>query len=97
VAAIPEVLQAERLFGEPDYLLRIVTSDLAAYQRLHDDRLSVLPSVQRMTSTLVMKRIAHDRPLPAWAGAARRKPSRQAGRPEWAPAVTPGPRAGPRW
>jgi len=28
-------------------------------------QLSVLPGVQRMTSTLVMKRIAHDRPLPA--------------------------------
>jgi DNA-binding Lrp family transcriptional regulator len=65
VAAIPQVLQAERLFGEPDYLLRIVTSDLAAYQRLQDDRLTVLPGLQRMTSTLVMKRIAHDRPLPA--------------------------------
>jgi DNA-binding Lrp family transcriptional regulator len=47
------------------YLLRIVTSDLAAYQRLQDDRLAVLPGVQRMTSTLVMKRIVHDRPLPA--------------------------------
>jgi len=65
VAAIPQVLQAERLFGEPDYLLRIVTSDLAAYQRLQDDKLAVLPGVQRMTSTLVMKRIVHDRPLPA--------------------------------
>jgi DNA-binding Lrp family transcriptional regulator len=65
VAAIPQVLQAERLFGDPDYLLRIVTTDLAAYQRLQDERLSVLPGVQRMTSTLVMKRVVHDRPLPA--------------------------------
>ena len=65
LAAIPEVLQAERLFGEPDYLLRIITRDLAAYQRLQDDKLSVLPGVQRMTSTLVMKRIADNRPLPA--------------------------------
>jgi DNA-binding Lrp family transcriptional regulator len=65
VAAIPQVLQAERLFGDPDYLLRIVTPDLGAYQRLQDERLSVLPGVQRMTSTLVMKRVVHDRPLPA--------------------------------
>jgi DNA-binding Lrp family transcriptional regulator len=65
IAAIPEVLQAERLFGDPDYLLRIVTADLAAYQRLQDERLSVLPGVQRMTSTLVMKRVVHDRPLPS--------------------------------
>jgi len=45
--------------------LRVVTVDLAAYQRLQDDRLSVLPGVLRMTSTLVMKRIVHSRPLPA--------------------------------
>ena len=65
VAAIPQVVQAQRLFGDPDYLLRIVTTDLAAYQRLQDEQLSALPGVQRMTSTLVMKRIVQDRPLPA--------------------------------
>src|SRR5271170_524186 len=65
LAGIPNVVQAERLFGDPDYLLRVVTTDLAAYQRLQDDRLTALPGVQRMTSTLVMKRIVHDRPLPA--------------------------------
>lgn len=65
VAGIPNVMQAERLFGDPDYLLRVVTADLAAYQRLQDDKLTALPGVQRMTSTLVMKRIVHDRPLPA--------------------------------
>jgi DNA-binding Lrp family transcriptional regulator len=65
VAGIPHVVQAQRLFGDPDYLLRIVTTDLAAYQRLQDEQLSALPGVQRMTSTLVMKRIVPDRPLPA--------------------------------
>jgi len=65
LAAIPNVVRAERLFGDPDYLLRIVTTDLAAYQRLQDDRLTTLPGVQRMTSTLVMKRVVEDRPLPA--------------------------------
>src|SRR6266571_4856886 len=43
VADIPQVVQAERLFGDPDYLLR---------------------GVQRMTSTLVSKRIVQDRALP---------------------------------
>ncbi len=65
VAAIPHVVQAQRLFGDPDYLLRIVTTDLAAYQRLQDEKLSALPGVQRMTSTLVMKKVVNDRPLPA--------------------------------
>jgi DNA-binding Lrp family transcriptional regulator len=65
VAAIPHVMQAQRLFGDPDYLLRVVTTDLAAYQRLQDEKLSALPGVQRMTSTLVMKQVVSDRPLPA--------------------------------
>jgi DNA-binding Lrp family transcriptional regulator len=65
VAAIPHVVQAQRLFGDPDYLLRVVTTDLAAYQRLQDEKLSALPGVQRMTSTLVMKQVVTDRPLPA--------------------------------
>jgi DNA-binding Lrp family transcriptional regulator len=65
VAGIPNVVQAQRLFGDPDYLLRIVTADLAAYQRLEDDTLSALPGVQRLNSTLVMKQIVNDRPLPA--------------------------------
>lgn len=62
---IPAVVQAQRLFGDPDYLLRIVTADLAAYQRLEDDVLSALPGVQRLNSTLVMKHVVNDRPLPA--------------------------------
>jgi DNA-binding Lrp family transcriptional regulator len=63
---IPNVVQAQRLFGDPDYLLRIVTADLAAYQRLEDDVLAALPGVQRLNSTLVMKVVVDDRPLPAW-------------------------------
>lgn len=64
VAAIPHVLEAQRLFGEPDYLLRIVTADLAAYQRLYDEKLIKLPGVHRLTSTIVMKHVVDDRPLP---------------------------------
>jgi len=65
LAAIPSVVQAQRLFGDPDYLLRIVTADLAAYQQLEDDTLAALPGVQRLNSTLVMKQVVNDRPLPA--------------------------------
>jgi len=64
VTAIPHVIQAQRLFGEPDYLLRVATTDLAAYQRLYDEQLARLPGVQRLTSTLVMKHVVNDRPLP---------------------------------
>ena len=61
---IPFIVQAQRLFGDPDYLLMLVTSDLPAFQRLYDEELSKLPNVQRLTSTLVMKHVITDRPLP---------------------------------
>lgn len=64
VADIPQVLLAQRLFGDPDYLLRVVTRDLAAYRELYDERLATLPGVQRLSSTLVMKSVVEDRPLP---------------------------------
>jgi DNA-binding Lrp family transcriptional regulator len=64
LAEIPAVIQAQRLFGDPDYLLRIVTEDLGAYQRLEDDVLAALPGVQRLNSTLVMKQVVSDRALP---------------------------------
>jgi DNA-binding Lrp family transcriptional regulator len=64
LAGIPEVRHAERLFGDPDYLVRVATPDLASYQVLRDEKLAALPGVQRLTSTIVMKRVVDDRPFP---------------------------------
>jgi DNA-binding Lrp family transcriptional regulator len=68
VTAIPNVVLAQRLFGDPDYLLRVRTADLDAYARLEDDVLATLPGVQRLTSTLVMKSFVTDRPYPTELG-----------------------------
>ena len=59
-----QIVDAQRLFGDPDYLLHVVAADLPAFQQLFDDRLTSLPIVQRLTSTLVMKRVIQDRMLP---------------------------------
>jgi DNA-binding Lrp family transcriptional regulator len=64
LAAIDEVVHAERLFGEPDYFVRVATADIAAFQKLRDERLARLPGVQRQTSTIVMMRVVDNRPLP---------------------------------
>lgn len=64
VAAVPHVLQAQRLFGDPDYLLRVAAADLTAFQQLYDQQLARLPGVQRLNSTLVMKNVVTHRPLP---------------------------------
>lgn len=62
--SIPNVVEAERLFGEPDFVLRVLAHDLASYQELYDGTLGSLPGVQRMVSTLVMKRLRDDRVIP---------------------------------
>ena len=64
LAAIPQIRHAERLFGDPDYLMRAVAMDLDDYAALRDQKLATLPGVQRITSTMVMKRIVDNRPLP---------------------------------
>lgn len=65
VAQLENVVQAQRLFGEPDYLLHVVARDLPAFQRFYDERLTALPGMHRMTSTLVMKEVVANRPLTA--------------------------------
>jgi DNA-binding Lrp family transcriptional regulator len=45
------------VFGDPDYLLRVVAADIEAYASIRDERLATLPGVQRITSTIVMRQI----------------------------------------
>ena len=46
------------------HLLRAVACDLNDYAALRDQKLATLPGVRRLTSTIVMKRIVDNRPLP---------------------------------
>ena len=64
IVDVPQVVLVQRLFGDPDYLMQVVTRDLPAFQKLYDEKLSAMPGVQRLTSTLVMKTVVHDRPYP---------------------------------
>jgi DNA-binding Lrp family transcriptional regulator len=61
VRELGSVVAAHRLFGEPDYMLQVLTKDMPAFQRVYDDQLSVLPSVLRLSSTLVMKTVVQSR------------------------------------
>ena len=64
MAELPDVVSAQRLFGEPDYLLRILVADLAAFQKLYDKHLAGLPGVGNLRSTLVMRTVVEDRGVP---------------------------------
>ncbi|MGN7251143.1 MULTISPECIES: Lrp/AsnC family transcriptional regulator [unclassified Arthrobacter] len=57
VAENPNIVEAQRLFGSPDYLLKVIAADLPSYQRFYDSELTALPGVERLTSTLVMKNL----------------------------------------
>lgn len=68
IEAVPEIIEAQRLFGEPDYFIRIVAADREAYQRLYDEKLSKLPGLRSLNSTIVMKEVVAARGLPLEPG-----------------------------
>lgn len=57
IASFEEVVEAHRLFGRPDYYLRVAVADHAAYEAFLAGKLSALPGVVRITSHLSMKQI----------------------------------------
>jgi hypothetical protein len=64
VVQLPQIRNAERLCGDPDYPLRVAARDLHGLAILRDQKLATLPGVHRLTSTIVMKRIVDNRPVP---------------------------------
>ncbi|MGW1835897.1 Lrp/AsnC family transcriptional regulator [Streptomyces sp. BBFR2] len=57
VASFEEVVEFRRMYGRPDYFIRVAVADHAAYEAFLTDRLSGLPAVRRLESHLTMKEI----------------------------------------
>ena len=55
IAQAPEVMSCHLMTGEADYLLRVVMSDLASYQRFMLDVLTRIPGVSHIQSGLAIK------------------------------------------
>lgn len=64
VGRIEQIVKADRLFGEPDFLLKVIAADLQAYQQFYDEVLVGLPGVEKLTSTIVMKTVKEEGALP---------------------------------
>ena len=64
VSEYPEVLDCYVLLGNVDILLRIVTEDIKAYERFFFEKLSQLPGIQEVNSSIVMSDIKHTTVLP---------------------------------
>jgi Lrp/AsnC family transcriptional regulator, leucine-responsive regulatory protein len=64
VQPIDDVVEVMRMMGQPDYLLRIATTDASSFEALYMDHLARLPHVQTLTSQLAMKTVkrSHDAP-----------------------------------
>ena len=64
IRSFPEVLDAYVLMGTTDFMLRIVAKDIDAYERFFFDRLSKLPGVQEIDSTVALSEIKSTNELP---------------------------------
>ncbi|MGL5817351.1 MAG: Lrp/AsnC family transcriptional regulator [Phycicoccus sp.] len=64
VSALGDVVEVRRMMGTPDYLIRVVVADLAAYERLYSQHLMALPGVERVSSQIAMKVVKPDAGLP---------------------------------
>ncbi len=60
----PEVLDCYCLLGANDFLLRIVAQDIKDYETFFFEKLSQLPGIQEVTSSIVLSDIKHTTVLP---------------------------------
>jgi DNA-binding Lrp family transcriptional regulator len=60
VVAYDEVIEFRRMFGRPDYFIRVAVADHAAFEAFLTGKLLGLPAVLRAVSHLTMKKIKTD-------------------------------------
>jgi DNA-binding Lrp family transcriptional regulator len=61
---IAEVMECYLMSGEYDYLVRVVVSDMADYERLHSQHLTRLPGVVRVHSSFALRTVKKSALLP---------------------------------
>lgn len=57
IRALPEVVECHVLMGSADFLLKIVTRDIDAYERFFFERLSTIEGIQDITSSVALSEI----------------------------------------
>ena len=62
IQRVPEILECHLMSGQFDYLLRVAATDATDYERIHRSRISRLPGVQRIQSSLALRTVK------GWAG-----------------------------
>jgi DNA-binding Lrp family transcriptional regulator len=57
LAHAEEVVELRRLFGSPDYFVRVAVADLAAYETYLSQRVMTIPGIKGVTSHFTMKNV----------------------------------------
>ena len=57
IASFDEVVECRRMFGTPDYLVRVAVADQDAYEAFYMSRLAELPGLARVNSQFTMKTV----------------------------------------
>ena len=55
IAGLDEVIECRRMFGVPDYIVRVAVADAAAYEAFYMSELAELPGIGRVNSQFTMK------------------------------------------
>ena len=64
VAAMEEVIECRRMFGVPDYVIRVAVTDPSAYEAFYMGKLAELPGLARVNSQFTMKTVKRGGALP---------------------------------
>jgi Lrp/AsnC family transcriptional regulator, leucine-responsive regulatory protein len=64
IAALDEVVECRRMFGLPDYVVRVAVADQAAYEAFYMNELAELPGLARVNSQFTMKMVKRGGTLP---------------------------------
>ncbi len=64
IRGCPEVMECYLMTGDADYLLRVVTADLHAYERFLLDHLTRFPGVASIKSSFALKQVVYRTALP---------------------------------
>ena len=68
VRQYPEVMECYLMTGDSDYLLRVVTADVAAYERFLKEHLTRVPGVASIKSSFALNQVKYRTSLPLKEG-----------------------------
>ncbi|HCB12083.1 MAG TPA: AsnC family transcriptional regulator [Gammaproteobacteria bacterium] len=64
VIQCPDIMECYLMAGDADYVVRVIATDVADYERIHRTYLSRLPGVARLRCRFALRTVCHKTALP---------------------------------